>query len=440
MARRQGLMGVALCVALLTAGCGSGGTSGSAVEQAPSPADPAKVSGEVTVLTNRTDMIVDGTWQRYADEFTRSHPDVRIKFEGVTDYEGEVKIRMNTDNYGDVLLIPQTIAKDDYPKFFASLGDAASLGGKYLFTDNAKVGDAVYGLASFAAANGFVYNKEVWAQAGVTGWPTSPQEFLSDLTAIKSKTSAISFYTNYKDGWPLSAWSNVLGSATCDAKANDALATSTAPWAAGSDLEIGDRLLHDIVHGKLSEPDPTTTNWEDSKGLLATGQIGTMWLGSWSIAQLREAAKKAGKDPAVIGYLPFPTQVDGAYCSAVAADYLLAVNKHSSVKPAARAWIDWLLDKSDFVTANQAVSSVRGAPKPDVLAPFTEAGVRFVELSQADTAKVNSIDDASEIGLRKPEYRQHLIDVARGAAPGDLQGTFDELNGKWADAVQTVGG
>ena len=39
----------------------------------------------------------------------------------ITDYEGEVKIRMNSDEYGDVLLIPQVVAKADYPKFFAPL-------------------------------------------------------------------------------------------------------------------------------------------------------------------------------------------------------------------------------------------------------------------------------------------------------------------------------
>ncbi|CAM5573352.1 hypothetical protein SGLAM104S_09895 [Streptomyces glaucescens] len=70
-----------------------------------------------------------------------------------------------------------------------------------------------------------------------------------------------------------------------------------------------DTLLHDIVHEKLSEKDPSTTNWEASKTLLAKGEIGSMLLGSWAITQLRDAAEKAGENPDDIGFMPFPAPV-----------------------------------------------------------------------------------------------------------------------------------
>ena len=44
---------------------------------------------------------------------------------------------------------------------------------------------------------GFVYNKRVWKEAGVTDWPTTPAEFLAALKAIKAKTDAIPYYTNF---------------------------------------------------------------------------------------------------------------------------------------------------------------------------------------------------------------------------------------------------
>jgi raffinose/stachyose/melibiose transport system substrate-binding protein len=435
--KRKALTGVLVAAAMLVTACSGG--SASTETDALSPADPASVTGEITVLTNRTDLVTDGSMKRYADEFNKVYPKVTVKFEAITDYEGEVKIRMNTENYGDVLLIPNTILKDDYPKFFASLGSSADVSGKYLFTDKADVGGKVYGLAGFAAANGFVYNKEVWQGAGVTKWPTTTDEFLANLQSIKDKGASIPYYTNYKDGWPLSGWSNVLGSATCDKLANDNLATAQNPWAAGSDLLAGDGLLYNIVNRKLSEPDPTTTNWEDSKGMLANGKIATMWLGSWSIVQMQEAAKKAGKDPSTIGYMPFPAQVNGKYCAVVAPDYQYAVNTHSKQKAAARAWIDWTLDKSGFADSNQAVSSVKGAALPSALKPFTDAGVQFIELSQAKAARVNTIDNASEVGLSKPDYRQKLVDVARGAAPGDLNSFLASLATKWADAAKLAG-
>src|SRR4029077_20197914 len=87
------------------------------------------------------------------------------------------------------------------------------------------------------------------------------------------------------------------------------LADTDAPWAAGEDHNKIDSLLWDAVSQGLTEPDPTTTNWEQSKGLLGNGKIGMMQLGSGGFSQMRGAAT----DPADIGFLPFPFQVDGAF-------------------------------------------------------------------------------------------------------------------------------
>ena len=227
--KRKALAGSLLAtMALLATACGGGGSSSSGDNSAASPTDPGKVTGDVKVLTQRTDLVQDGTMKKYAAEFNKIYPKVHVTFEGITDYEGEVKIRMNTSNYGDVLMIPAAVKTADYPKFFASLGSSDELGKKYSFTDKATVSGKVYGIANFSNADGFVYNKAVWQQAGITDWPTTPDAFLTDLRAVKAKTSATPYYTNYKDGWPLTAWTQVEGAVSCDAKAADAPATTKA--------------------------------------------------------------------------------------------------------------------------------------------------------------------------------------------------------------------
>ena len=437
--RRRVLSAVALMAAVTVVGTAcssSGGTTSTAAATAAS--DPSSVSGDITVLTNRTDLIGDGTLKKYAADFKKVYPKVNVKFQGMTDYEGEVKIRMNTKNYGDVLLIPAAVARGDYPKFFAPLGDSADMASKYQFTDSGTVNGKVYGIVSFASANGFVYNKKLWQQAGITSWPTTPEQFVADLKQIKAKTKATPYYTNYKDGWPLTAWTNVLGSATCDPEANNKLTTGD-PWKAGSDLNSGDSLLYNIVHSKLSEDDPTTTNWENSKNLLATGKAATMWLGTWSVPQMQQAATKAGVDPQDIGYMPFPAQAGGKYCSVEAPDYQYAVNANSSHKAAARAWVDWIVNKSGFATSVSGISSVKGSALPAILQPFTSAGVQMITESQAKTPQVNAIDKASEVGLQTPEYRQKLIDAARGAGGGSLSSIFSDLSKKWKSGQQTAG-
>ncbi|MET9451592.1 ABC transporter substrate-binding protein [Streptomyces cinerochromogenes] len=438
MRTKRTVTGALVATAILSAaGCGGGGTASG--ETAKAPADPADASGTIKVLTARTDLVQNGTMARYAAEFNKTYPKVKVKFEALTDYEGEVKIRMNTDDYGDVLMIPAAVAKNDYPKFFSPLGTTAELSAKYRFSDKTDVGGKVYGIAQFGTANGFVYNKAVWKKAGVTKWPTTPEEFLTDLRAVEAKTDALPYYTNFKDGWPLTAWSNNIGSVTCDAKADDKLAGAVSPWKKGGELNTIDSLLYDIVKGGLSEKDPNTTNWEASKGMIAQGKVATMQLGSWAITQMQDAAKKAGRNPADIGFMPFPVQKGGKYCAVLASDYQQAVNIHSSHKAAARAWIDWFTDKSGYSATEGAVPALKSAPMPSTLKDFTDNDVSYVERSEAKTGEVNTIDNAAEIGLNKPDYRQKLVDLARGAQKGSLDDYFADLDKRWDEAARTAG-
>ncbi|MER5841592.1 ABC transporter substrate-binding protein [Streptomyces prasinus] len=437
MNRRTVLTGSIAVLALLASACtGTGGASRGADAEAPD--DPSEAKGSITVLTHRTDLVQDGTMDAYAAEFNKTHPGVKVEFDALTDYEGEVKIRMNTENYGDVLMIPAVVEKKDYPKFFASLGSQAELGEKYRFTDYSTVDGKVYGQSSIGVVPGFLYNKKVWERAGVTDWPTTPARFLDDLRAVKSRTDAVPYYTNFKDMWPLTQWTNVNGSVSCDTGATTRLAEGD-PWADGADLRVADTLLHDIVRGGLAEKDPTTTNWEASKPKLAKGEIATMWLGSWAVVQMRDAAKQAGTDPDDIGFMPFPAQRDGAFCAVTSPDYQQAVNVHSDHKTAARAWIDWFTDESGYAEANLALSPLKDDPLPEILRPYQDAGVELIDLDDTKGAEVKSLDNSSEVGIYKPDYRQDLVDLARGAREGGLDDFLDDLGARWAEARTSLG-
>ncbi|MEU3495719.1 extracellular solute-binding protein [Kitasatospora cineracea] len=436
--RSAALLAVALMSMTAVPACSgvSGGGGGGA---AVAPSDPAKVSGDITVLTHKTDLAGDGTLARYAAEFNKTYPNVHVKFEPIVNYEGDVKIRLNSTDYGDVLMIPAAVPVADYPKFFAPLGTPADLDRKYRFIDGGAYNGQVYGIAVNGNATGLVYNKSVWKQAGVTDWPTTPEQFLADLRAIKAKTSATPLYTIYHEGWPMTAWQSYLGEASCDEAAGDKLATDPGPWAAGKELNGIDTLLYDVVHQQLTEKDPTTTAWEGSKSRLGTGKIGTLALASWAVPQMEAAARTAGADPADIGFMPFPVQQGGHFCSVISPDYREAVNVHSKHKEAARAWVDWFVDKSTYAQDQALLPTLKAGAMPAELKAYQDAGVQFIQLSQAKSAEVSKIDNQSEIGLNKPDYRQHIVDLARGAGSGSLDGYFAELNKKWAAAIKTVG-
>ena len=408
-----------------------------------SPGVPAEVSGDITVLTNRTD-IVDTVFQDYKSQFEAEYPGVTVTFQAIKDYDGEVTTRMSTDDYGDVLLIPTTVTPADLGDFFEPLGTVEEMAADYRFVATEQNFDGMsYGLAITGNVNGLVYNRAVWARAGITEVPTTPEDFQLALEAIKNNTEAVPLYTHYKDGWPLTQWE----SNRCEITANPAcvndLATTDAPWTEGSDHFVIDSLIFDAVQGGYTEADPTTTNWDQSKIDLATGKIATMALGSWSIQQMMDAATDAGFDPTDIGYMPFPVQVDGKFHSVASGDWKNGINVNSKNKDAARAWLFWFADESGYAESNGGLSPRLDGPMPSTLGDFAAAGVEYIELAPAELGQesvVNDIDAEAEIGLWSPDYRQRLVDAARGASGESKDDIFADLNSRWAAARAEIVG
>ncbi|WP_435736591.1 extracellular solute-binding protein [Cellulosimicrobium sp. PMB13] len=404
-------------------------------------ADDGEVSGTITVLTNRTD-IVDTTLADYAEQFQETYPDVTVEFEAITDYEGDVSIRLNTQDYGDVLLVPNSVNTDQLPQFFEPLGTVDELGQKYRFVNEKAYDGDVYGIATFGTAMGLAVNTAVWAEAGITEPPTSEAEFLDALAAISEKTEATPYYTNYADGWPLSQWQNSQGSIAGPGAVQERVA-SDAPWTEGEEQYAIDSLLYEIVAAGYSEADPTTTNWEESKVLLGTGKIASMALGSWSVPQMQAAATDAGGSADDIDFWPLPFQREGKYSTTVSGDYKIGISKHSENKAAARAWVDWFLDESLFAAEQGGLSPLVGAENPETLATFAELGVQQVELDPSPAGEEswdNDISSESEIDLWGDKYRRSMVDVARGAADGDKASFFADLNSRWAEARASVVG
>jgi raffinose/stachyose/melibiose transport system substrate-binding protein len=217
------------------------------------------------------------------------------------------------------------------------------------------------------------------------------------------------------------------------------LATTDAPWTAGSDHYAIDKLLFDVVNGGFIEEDPTTTDWETSKDLLGKGEIASMVLGSWSIVQMQEAAA----DPADISYMPFPSQKDGKYFASIGGDYKMGVNKNSSNKEAAKAWLTWFVDESGFSFDQGGLPPRIDGDIPSQYDNFTRLDVQFIEQNPAPAGSeglVSRIDDEAEIGLYRPDYRQRIVDAGRGATGESIEDIFADLNSRWAEARTAVGG
>lgn len=111
------------------------------------------------VLTHRTDRKDDGSLDKMTDAFEEKY-NCTIEYQSFKDYAGDVSTMMSTKEYGDVLMIPDTVKLEDLANFFEPLGKYDELKDKYKWANQKMYEGTVYGLAHLGSVSGGIcYNK-----------------------------------------------------------------------------------------------------------------------------------------------------------------------------------------------------------------------------------------------------------------------------------------
>ncbi len=402
-------------------------------------------SAEIKYLHHKTDREEDGTMANMIAEFNKEFPNIKVTTEGVTDYAEDALLRLGdgTNDWGDIMHIP-AVDKAELSKYFMPLDTLDNLSQQLNFVSSWSYDGVCYGIPYMANAQGVLYNKKVFADAGITTLPKTPDEFLADLQLIKDNTDAIPLYTNYAAGWTMGAWDAYVGivSNGDDTYMNQKLVHTAAPFADpgdGSGAYNVYRILYDACANGLIEDDYTTTDWEGCKGMLNRGEIGTMVLGSWAYAQMQEA----GDTPENVGYMPFPMSVGGKQYVAAGGDYNYAINANASDerKTAALIFVKWMTEKSDWCYNEGGYSVVKGGKNPDMYAAFDGCEV----LSDQDALPgeadfLNQMNSESELSINAGGNDKVQKIVEAGATGSqEFAEIMDEWNQKWQDAQEELG-
>jgi ABC-type glycerol-3-phosphate transport system substrate-binding protein len=435
-------LGVAMIATAFT-GCGSNGdastsstsdTAASSASQSSTAATDLK--GDIVFYSTRTDMQSESYgkgFTYYLGEFNKKYPNIKVSIETSKDYEGDLAIRMNSNDYGDVLFMSAKMKDKDLPSYFIPLGKKSELEQKYNFVTDRYIGDDVYGLSPDGNCQGIVYNKAVFAKAGITSLPKTEEEFLADLKLIKDKTDAVPLYTNYKDSWALNAWEGYIDAASgSDIYTNQVMNKEDDPFAKGKPHYIIYKYLWDVVSQKLIEEDPMTTDWESSKQKLADGKIATMPLGSWAVPQIKSKAK----NPDDVAYMPFPYTKDGKMYAQGAGDYKLCINKNSENIEAAKAFLWWWMDESNYAQNEGLIPAVKGAAYPDTLKNFQDMNVNILidkGAIESENGWLDAIDKESEVGLWNENFKKDIVETALGNKKGTFDDIMNGLNKRWSD-------
>lgn len=400
----------------------------------------ADLSGTIKVLHHRTDRDQDGTMAKLTEGFNALYPNVTVEYQSFTDYANDITTMIQADNYGDALMTPQAIKQAELPNFFESFGSFDELDSRYYWLKDYVADGQVYALPTAGTASGLLYNKKVWADAGITSLPTTTDEFMDCLQKIADNTDAIPYYTNYAAGWTIAQWQSLVLSASGDPEYNIKLLTEKQDlFSDGSPFDAVYSTLFNIYSNPaLHEEDPSTTDWEGCKPAFAQGKIGTMVLGSWAISQFQEAAVNVGEDPANVGFMPFPNSVNGKLYSASSNDYMMSVNKNSQNKDAAMAYVKWFCDDSGFAQNEGMISGLKGAPMPETLSAFEDLGVElFVEAAFPEelVGKYDEIAKDSEVDPWGDATTNFKVRMAEAAFKGEGEDAYkkicDDVNAAW---------
>lgn len=428
---------------------------GAAAEEAPATApagltyasvnlgeDYKDLTTTIKFIHHKTDREEDGTIPDLIAKFNEVYPGITVETEGITDYAEDSLLRLSAGDWGDVMFIP-AIDAAELPTYFVPYGTVDEMSEYVNFADQWKDAEGnCYGIGYMGNAQGVLYNKKVFADAGVTSLPKTPDEFIAALQAIKDNTDAIPLYTNYAAGWTMGGqWDAFLGAITTGDTTwlNQKFAHTAEPFKDNGD-ETGAyalyKILYDAVANGLTEDDYTTTDWEGCKGMINRGEIGTMVLGSWAVAQMKEADAN-GSD---IGYMPFPITVNGKQYATAAPDYCFGINKESSAdnQAAAMVFVKWMVEKSGWCDNEGGYPISKTAPTS-----FVFDGVEVVnnEAAPDDEADLmNQMNAECELNFNNGGDRK-VQEIVEAAATGSM--TYDDIMANWTqlwnDAQDSLG-
>ena len=396
----------------------------------------------IKFIHHKTDREEDGTIADLISNFNGVYPNITVETEGITDYAEDSLLRLSAGDWGDVMFIPAVDAAE-LPTYFVPYGTVDEMSEYVNFADQWK--DAAgncYGIGFMGNAQGVLYNKKVFTDAGITELPKTPDEFIAALQAIKDNTDAIPLYTNYAAGWTMGGqWDAYLGAITTGDETwlNQKFVHTAEPFkdnGDGTGAYALYKILYDATAQGLIEEDYTTTDWEGCKPMINNGEIGTMVLGSWAVAQM----KAAGDHPDDIGYMPFPITVNGQQYATAGPDYCYGINANASEENqiAAMVFVKWMVEESGWCDLEGGYPISKTAPTS-----FVFDGVNVVNNVTSLPGEediMNEMNAESELSFNQggDSKVQRIVEAAFTGAESydDIMADWTQV---WNNAQETCG-
>ncbi|AJY76175.1 ABC transporter substrate-binding protein [Paenibacillus beijingensis] len=336
---------VSVLMGSVLAGCGSGG-SANKENSSGTGAENTGSNKQVVVKVFQQKVEIADQLPALAAEYEKTHPGVKIEFESVlsSDYMTKLKAKLSANEMPDIFnnggYSELNVWKDQLEDLSDQpwVGEALDVAKEPMMSDG-----KLYGIPINLEGDGLVYNKDMFAKAGITELPKTRSE-LEEVSKKLQAAGFTPFINNYDSAWTLgitmfnypmaeqqdpNAFIAGLNGGTATFKDNPLF----KEWTKFIDLSL-----------KYGNKNPLTTDYNGSLAMFASEQGAMTVGGNW----IQPVIDKINPNINA-GLMPIPISDDAALNqkAVFAGPTTWVVYKNSKVKPEAKEFLNWLVTSAE---------------------------------------------------------------------------------------------
>lgn len=321
-------------------------------------------------------------FEQMAREYEKENPNVKLNvltFGGGANYLVELKARFAANKGPDIFPNGGYEEAVMWKRYLEDLSDQPWVDDTYAAAlEPMKLDGKIYGMPINFEGYGFIYNKDLFAKAGIE---TPPKTFTGLKTAVEKLHSAgiTPFAVGYSDSWFFVLLLNIAFAQQDDPDAFiQELNEGTQTIAGNKRFEGVIRMLDLTV--QYGNKDFLTTDYNTEVELFATGKAAILKQGNWVQSKIDQITPNMN-----IGFLPMPINDDaGNDALPIGVSNNWAVNKASSPekKKEAKKFLNWMVssdkgktfmkEQFQFISAFKNIETDRSGALVNDIIRYTE--------------------------------------------------------------------
>jgi arabinogalactan oligomer/maltooligosaccharide transport system substrate-binding protein len=329
-------------LALVLAACGGSDSEKSSANSSPksdASVDPASLKADLTWWDTSDPTNEAPAFKALIKKFNAEYPNVKINYQSVPFDQAQNKFKTAAESGSGAPDILR--AEVAWVPEFASLGYLYALDGTPLLEDNNflptplssdQYEGKTYGVPQVTDTLGLMYNKKIFAKAGIDSAPTTWDEVTADAKLIKQKAGVDGIYLNAAGYFMLPFMYGEGG---------DMVDTDAKKIVVNSDANVkGIQTAQDMVKSGVAAKPDASDSYGTMMTLFKAGKVGMIINGPWEVANISADPNFGGFDN--LGVAPVPGGSAGQGAPVGGHNYVIYSGMDQSKADAAIAFVKFM--------------------------------------------------------------------------------------------------